>query len=125
MNPFTRFLLNRDRKEGQALEMFVERWDALETLVIRIFRGKAADTADEDEYHQLHTWLLINYPQWQDRLQPYWQETLVGGSPAAQDPFQRLLEADKAAAFSGDWEAMQHLPAAREALNRFIQSHKE
>jgi hypothetical protein len=121
MNPFTRFLLGSGRKEDQALQTFVERWDALEALVIRVFRSKGAETADEAQYQQLRPWLKDNYPRWQERWQPYWQEALVGGLPVAQDPFQRLLTAEKAADFVGDWEAMQYLPAAREALNRYIQ----
>lgn len=121
MNPFTRYLLGGGRKEDKALQTFVERWDALEGLVIRVFRNKMAETADETEYQQLRPWLLANYPLWEDKWRPYWQETLVGRLPCESDPFQRLLTAEKAADFIGDWEAMQHLPAAREAINRYIQ----
>lgn len=121
MNPFTRFLLTRRPKEDYILRAFVERWDALEALIIRVFRGKEAAAADETEYQTLLPWLLINYPSWQEAWQPYWQEAQVGGQPVKQDPFQRILKAEKAADFIGDWEAMQHLPAAREALNRYIQ----
>jgi hypothetical protein len=39
-----------------------------------------------------------------------------------QDPFLRLLAAEQASDFVGDWEAMQYLPAAREALNLYIQA---
>jgi hypothetical protein len=122
MNPFTRFLLGRGRREDQALQAFVEQWDVLEALVIRVFRSKGAETADEAQYQQISSWLRDNYPLWQKRWQPYWQGALVGGLPAVQDPFQRLLTAEKAADFVGDWQAMQYLPAAREALNRYIQA---
>ncbi|MFZ0548127.1 MAG: hypothetical protein WAM60_21960, partial [Candidatus Promineifilaceae bacterium] len=105
MNPFTRFLLHRGQNEDHALQTFAERWDALEELVIRVFRGKEANTADETEYQQLRTWFQDNYPYWQQKWQPYWQKTLVGGQPAPQDPFQRLTTPQKAADFIGDWEA--------------------
>ena len=119
MNPFTRFLLGRG--EDRALRAFVERWDALEMLVIRVFRNKGAETADETEYQELRPWLQANYPHWQEKWHPYWQEAKAGGQPARQDPFERILTAENAADFANDWEAMQYLPAAREALNRYIQ----
>jgi hypothetical protein len=119
MNPFTRFLLGRG--EDRALRAFVERWDALEMLVIRVFRNKGPETADETEYQELRPWLQANYPHWQEKWHPYWQEANAGGHPARQDPFERILTAENAADFANDWEAMQYLPAAREALNRYIQ----
>lgn len=121
MNSFTRFLLGRGQKGDEMLQAFVERWDALEALVIGVYRGKEAETADETEYRELRSWLLDHYPHWQDTWQPFWQETMVGGQPAGQDPFLRLLAAEQAAGFVGDWEAMQYLPAARETINRYIQ----
>jgi hypothetical protein len=120
MNPFTRYLLG-GRREEKALQAFIEHWDALEALVIRIFRGKNATDDDESEYRKLHPWLVENYPTWQEKWRPLWQEALVGGVPAGQDPFQRLLTAEKAADFIGDWQAMQHLPVARETINRYVQ----
>lgn len=125
MNPFTRFLLGKGRGDDKALQEFVERWDALEMLVIRVFRSKGAAPEDETEYQPLRDWLQANYPEWQARWRTYWPETLAGGLPAKQDPFLRLLSAEKAADFVGDWEAMQYLPAARETLNRYIQEMKD
>jgi hypothetical protein len=37
-----------------------------------------------------------------------------------EDPFARLLAAGAARDFAGNWAAMQTLPAAREALNRWL-----
>lgn len=125
MNPFTRFLLGRKSTKVSALEAFVARWDALEALVIRVFKGKEAEPADLAEYEQLKGWLVENYTVWENDLGPYWQVTQAGGQVIKQDPFLRLLAADEAGDFVGDWEAMQHLPAAREALNRFIQGAGE
>jgi hypothetical protein len=120
MNPFTRFLVQLLPKEDSSLQAFVHHWDALEALVIRVYRSAMVETADEEEYQELFTWLQENYVHWQDHLQPYWQETKVGGQITAQDPFLRLITVRQAADFVGDWAAMQHLPAAREALNRYI-----
>jgi hypothetical protein len=122
MNPFTRFLLGRKSTKVSALEALVEHWDALEALVIRVYKGKEADTADLAEYEQLKGWLVENYTVWENELRPFWQATRAGGRLTEQDPFLRLLAAEQAGDFVGDWEAMQHLPAAREALNRFIQA---
>lgn len=118
MNPFTRFLRqwSRDRK----LEELVAHCDALERLVIRVYKGGEATPADEAEYEKIRTWMQANYGAWQDALRPYWQEAKVAGHPAGEDPFRHLLAAEQAAAFVDNWTAMQHLPAAREALNKLV-----
>jgi hypothetical protein len=121
MNRFTQFLrqwLDDDREFGS----LIEHLDALEALVIRVYKGQSATAADEAEYVKLRHWLQGNYPAWQDEVRPHWQEALVAGHPAAEDPIERLLQAGAAADFVGDWEAMQQLPAMREALNRLVLS---
>lgn len=118
MNLFTRFLKqwNRDKE----LDLLLEHCDALESLIIRVYKQGAASAADEAEYHALRAWLLANYLQWEKELQPYWRRTQVAGATAEKDPFRRLIAPEAAADFVGDWEAMQNLPAAREALNRLV-----
>lgn len=118
MNLFTRFL--RQWLHDPDLEQLVEHWDALEALVIRVYKGGKATEADEAEYQTLRSWLEANYPAWQKQLHSHWRRARVGGKPAATDPFLRLFTPPSAAAFVGDWEAMQHLPAAREALNALV-----
>lgn len=118
MNLFTRFL--RQWASDPELEKLVEHCDALEALVIRVYKGEEATTADEAEYQALRKWLRGNYATWQSRLQPHWRRALVAGRPAATDPFLRLTRPATAAQFVGDWEAMQHLPAMREALNELV-----
>lgn len=118
MNLFTRFL--RQWSRDPDLETLVEQCDALEALIIRVYKGGQATAADEAEYQALRGWMEANYPSWQPLLLPLWQEATVAGKPAATDPFLRLTAANSAQAFVGDWEAMQHLPAAREALNRLV-----
>ena len=118
MNPFTRFLA-RNRPD-EALRELLDHCDALEALVIRVYKGKQATPADEAEYATLRAWFQAHYASWQGRFVPYWQKVLAGGKTPEQDPVLRLLAAATAADFVGDWGAMQHLPAAREMLNQFV-----
>jgi hypothetical protein len=124
VNPVTRAILMkiRDRQlpAFRDLERFVDRWDALEALVIRVYRAGEVSAADEGEYRSLRAWLARHYPRWQGVLQPYWQQARIAGESVQQDPFLALWVPSQAAGFVGDWAAMQRLPAAREALNRFL-----
>lgn len=118
MNPFTKSLIAR--MQSRQLRQFVERWDALEALVIRVYRGAVATEADDAEFAVLKRWLIAHYPEWQGRLAPHWRTALRGGQLSPDDPFIFLLSPENAAAFCGSWAHMQALPAAREALNRLI-----
>ena len=118
MNPFSRFLT---QWSGDAsLKAFVAHWDLLEALVIRVYKGAAASEDDDAQWREHSSWLRERYPPWRQRLAPHWRQATVGGEPAKEDPFLRLLSAERAAEFVGDWQALQNLPAAREALNRLL-----
>jgi hypothetical protein len=119
MNPFTRFLLRR-RLRHSSLDDFVDRWDRLERLVIRVYKGKGATAEDETIYVEIRPWLHQHYPQWQPQLQAYWPQAMIGGQPAREDPFLFLLQAEEAVDYVDNWLAMQTLPAAREALNKLV-----
>ena len=123
MNPFTRFLMQWSHNEP--LSAFVTHWDALEALVIRVYKSKAATAEDEALYQQSKQWLERNYDQFAADLHPYWQATLVGGSREHEDPFCVLFAPDTAVVFVNNWHAMQHLPAAREALNQLIVAQEQ
>ena len=118
MNPFTQSLLKQisDRK----LVAFVTRWDALEALVVRVYKGDAATAQDEAEHARLRGALLQDYPRWQATLSEYWPQTRAAGKPTQADPFAFLLSVPRAGDFVDHWAAMQTLPAAREALNRML-----
>ncbi len=126
MNLFTRYLRQWMGDEDD-LQPLIQHLDALERLVIRVYKGGAATPADEAEYGKIRLWLTEYYPPWQEELRPYWQQATVGGRPATEDPVLRVLQAEAAAALVGDWEAMQNLPAIREAVNRLVlaRSNKE
>lgn len=119
MNRFTHFLKQWVDDEEE-LGLLIQHLDALEALVIRVYKGKAATPADEAEYGKIRRWLEKHYPAWQEELRPYWQQALVGGRPAPEDPVLRILRAPAAAGLVGDWGAMQNLPAVRESLNRLV-----
>jgi hypothetical protein len=118
MNPFTRFLFGQ--RTDQPLAEFIANWDALEALVIRVFKSKTATAGDLVEFARLQADLGQQYPQWRDRLAPLWAAASVGGARPSTDPFADLLGAETAANFVDNWGAMQRLPAAREALNKLI-----
>lgn len=117
MNPFTRFL--RQWTTDKDLHTFVEHCDALEALVIRVYKQGDATAADEAEYQALRRWLQANYASWKEALHPYLQDA-PDSDEGFEDPFEALLRAERASAFVGNWRMMQKLPAAREALNRLV-----
>ena len=118
MNAFTRFLRQWNRDKG--LETLIEHCDALEALVVRVYKQGAASGADEAEYQALRRWLQGNYASWREALRPHWQAARVNGTATRQDPFEVIFRAENASDFAGDWSIMQQLPAAREALNRLL-----
>ena len=69
MNPFTRFL-RQWLSSDDNLDPLVEHWDALEALIIRVYKQGAADPADEAEYLALRRWMQANYGTWADALRP-------------------------------------------------------
>jgi hypothetical protein len=117
-NPFTDTLVKQIKNES--VIKFVGYWDRLEALVIRVYKGKEATPDDEREWSQMRSWLLKDHPRWQEALHPFWQGATVGGEPARDDPFERLLTYTHARDFAGNWLAMQTLPAARQALNSWL-----
>lgn len=118
MNIVTRALLKNNR--NRRLKGFIARWDALEALVIRIYRAGQASPSDEHEYHDLRAWLEREYRRWEPDLSLYWRRARVAGQQTGQDPFKALLASSSANDFTHNWGAMQTLPAAREALNQFL-----
>lgn len=118
MNPFTRFL--RQWTDDKDLHTFIEHCDALESLVVRVYKQGEASAADEAEYQAMRRWLLANYGGWEKALGSYWR---VAGAGEGADPIKALLHAERASSFVGDWDAMRHLPVVREALNRLVLKH--
>ena len=117
-NPFTRFL-SQWSSDGD-FAAFIEQWDRLERVVVGVYRAKLDTAEAAAEYHAVWPWLRRAYPRWQEALRPHWQATRAAGEPTQVDPFVLLLAIAAPADIAGDWRAMQHLPAAREAINRYL-----
>ncbi len=122
MNPFTKFL--RQWSANEDFDVFVTYWDRLERLTIQVYRQKIPVEMAQSEFDEVWPWLRERYGRWQPLLEPYWRQNLVAGNPAETDPFLLLLDKQSPDAISGDWQAMQHLPAAREALNQYIMAQE-
>ncbi len=102
------------------METFITHWDTVEALAIQVYKQKEATADDQRDYAVAQAYLMKNYHHWEADLRPLWQNSAVGGTLDHQDPFRFVFEHQTAADFVGDWAALQHLPAAREALNRFL-----
>jgi hypothetical protein len=117
-NPVTRSLI--EQLNAPDLAEFVAHWDALERLVVGVFRSKEATPADEVQLRQVRSWLGRAYRLREEALRDYWAQVKVAGEWVEEDPFAQLLAVEAAADFVENWSAMQTLPAAREALNRCL-----
>ena len=123
MNPFSRFL--RQWSRNVSLDEFVEYWDRLESVVVGVYRQKMTAEAARGEFEEVWLWLRAHYGVWEASLRPLWRQTSAGGRPTQNDPFYLLLTCAKPEDIQGNWTAMQHLPAAREALNELILSQSQ
>ncbi len=118
MNPFTRFL--KQWSPNQSLEEFVSHWDVIEMVTIQVYREKMSQEEAQSHFETSWPWMRKNYKKWADELRPFWEKTKAAGETTKLDPFQMLIDFQTPADIIGDWTAMQHLPAAREALNQYI-----
>lgn len=121
-NPVSRALLDRLAPGAAHAERaaFVARWDRVEALVIGVYRAGGAEPEDEASFAELARWFAGAYPRHAGAIEPHWRAARVGGDAVTEDPFAALLARPTAAAFAGDWDAMRRLPAAREAVNRWL-----
>ncbi len=88
--------------------------------MVGVHREKMSLDQAEPEFAEVWPWLRQQYGHWEGALRPYWQQTKAAGAQTQTDPFQLLLDLETPSAILGNWHAMQHLPAAREALNLFL-----
>jgi hypothetical protein len=118
MNIFTRFLAQFGSDDD--FDLFVNHWDRLERLILRVYKQAKVDENDVNEWNDVRGWLSENYPRWEVVLEPFWQDKLVGGKVADVDPFGVLIMPAFPQHFINNWKALQTLPAAREALNNYL-----
>jgi hypothetical protein len=117
-NPVTAQLTRRIK--DRRIRRFVAQWDALEALIIRIYRSEGAEPDDQRAYRRLRRALRRGLRRYGEALGGYWPGMTVGGEPTREDPFAALLAPKRARAFAGNWRAMQQLPAARQAINEWL-----
>lgn len=120
-NPFSKYLSQWSTDAD--FEAFRSYWDDLELVVVGVYRRKMTIDDAAAEFERVWPWLRTNYPRWQPALEPYWRQTRAAGAPTAKDPFMVFLDKGRPADILGDWNAMQHLPAARETINRYLLDH--
>jgi hypothetical protein len=118
LNPFSRFL--GQWLQNRPFTEFVAQWDELEALVVAVYRQKMTPEEARPVFARVWPWLRQQYPEWEAALRPYWRQTTAGGRPTQTDPFQLLLAFDQPEGILDNWTAMQHLPAAREAINQYL-----
>lgn len=119
MNPFTRFLKQWTDNKPDLAE-FIHQWDMLEALAIRVYKAGSPTVEDEQIYLTAKAYMDKHYPAVADPLKRFWKQSEVGGQLDHADPFEYLFQYESAAGYVDNWAALQHLPAAREALNGYL-----
>lgn len=117
-NPVTQQLI--EQINDKQLAKFVEAFDVLEVLIIQIFKSKQADRQDRKLYRKAQKQLNKHYPRWQPALLNYWPNTTINNEPITEDPFLKLVSLNDAINFIDNWEMMQTIPPARQALNEWL-----
>jgi hypothetical protein len=116
-NPYSAALVDRLAPGLVAVRAFVAHWDALESLVVDVYRAGRAGRAEEHAWRALSGWLTRHYPEHAAGLAVHWRPAL---GASAGDPFLALLALPGAERFVDNRSALELLPAAREALNRWL-----
>ena len=118
MNPFSKYL--SQWSTDRDFNAFIAQWDRLERLVVAIYRQKVDAGAAEAEFKTIWPELRRQYNVCAEALRPHWLATRAAGEATHVDPLQLLLDLASPEKVTGNWRAMQHMPAAREAINRFL-----
>lgn len=119
MNPVTQSLV--EQLNDPALIEWVEAWDKIEQVVIRVVRGAAVSMRDEQDFIATKRWLSRRHPDYQAVLEPYWRSAIIKGSGlATHDPFELMLAFEQASDFVGNIDAMRLLPAIRQSINEWL-----
>jgi hypothetical protein len=109
-NPYSRHLrqlLPEDQQ--QQVEDLFRQWDALEALIVRVYRNRCADDQDEAAYAKLRAW----FGQGHGRL----DAAIDQADQRTRGAAGNLLSQASAAEFVDNWSAVRQLATVREALN--------
>ncbi len=123
MNPVTQALLKELNEP--TLDAFVQDWDALNDLIIDIFKQRSLSFDQQEIFFEVQERLRKAYPNLATELEPFWRRTKIKGEVITSDPFQSLISKEAAKEFVENWDAMKTLPAAREALNEMLMTRIE
>jgi hypothetical protein len=107
--------------KGQ-VRLFLANWELLEELVSEVYSKGQVDPPDRDLFGSLKLALKRYYIALADELRPFWRQVRVAGRKLKQDPFVELLDVPGLSAFITNWEVIEKVPAAREALNLMLLS---
>lgn len=112
--------LNPGRVDQKEIDLFIANWEMLEELVTDVYSKGQVDPTDRDLFGSLKFALKRYYRLLAEELKPFWRQVKVAGKLLKNDPFAELLDAPGLSAFLTNWEAIQKVPAAREALNLML-----
>ena len=103
---------------------FAANWEILEELVADVYAKGQVDPKDRDLFGSLKLALKRYYRSLAEELQPFWQQVKVAGRALTKDPFAELLDTPGLTTLITNWEVMEQVPAAREALNLILVTAK-
>lgn len=118
MNIVTCSILNQ--LGGHSIQPLLVVWDEIERIVIETYKQDLVREEEASRYPELREQFLRDYRAWEGELRPYWRKTSINGVPVNRDPFLVILDNTQADQFRRNWEAMQHLPPARETINQYL-----
>ena len=116
-----------DRERGvdeKEIEAFIANWEILEELVEEVYYKGEVEPTDRHLFGSLKMAIKRYYSQLSDELRPFWMQVKIAGQLLRNDPFAELLDTPGLSAFLTNWDRMQMVPAAREALNLMRVSNK-
>ena len=118
MNLVTQTLI--ERIGNHPITNLVRWWDLFEAAVIQVYKTRTVSEDDRKTLVAARREIMRVYARWQETLKPYWLDLRIEGEPVSSDPFRTLLAVEPPESFVENWTAMQTLPVAREAINRFL-----
>jgi hypothetical protein len=106
------------------IEALIANWEIFEELVEEVYSKGEVEPTDRHLFGSLKLAIQRYYLQLADELRPFWMQVKIAGQLLKNDPFAELLDTPGLSAFLTNWDRMQMVPAAREALNLLLVSNK-
>lgn len=122
-NPFTRFL--NSNQQDRHLDRFIILWDAMEERCIDTYQAGDCTPDENRDWQLLRANLRKAYGKVSELLAPHWKTATIKGRPVDKDPFLHVLQTGSLEEVIDNWSLLQHLPPAREAINRCILAQQQ